>query len=304
MARSAKPWFYRQTGWWMCYLGGSKVRLAKGKKNLRAAKDRLAELRYEAQLNPTPDDPQQTIASVIETYLEHSQPRISPRTLGLYKKHLHSFAEAHGWRSIEDAKPLHLDRWLHSHKGWKSDTTKAIALRSIQVAFNWARRQRLIRENPFWGISQRPGPRRRNITPDEFQALLRGAASGQYRKRPTPSARFRQLLIFLYRTGCRPSEATKLQWSHIDFERNLIILPEHKTARTQRFPQARVIPLDPVVVRLLHTIRTREEGGRVFLNHRRTPWRKDTLVWRLKRARDAAGLPPGDRVSIRTARFC
>ena len=31
MARIAKPWFYKQTGWWMAYVGGQKTKLAKGK---------------------------------------------------------------------------------------------------------------------------------------------------------------------------------------------------------------------------------------------------------------------------------
>lgn len=29
MARIAKPWFYKQTGWWMAYVGGQKMKLAK-----------------------------------------------------------------------------------------------------------------------------------------------------------------------------------------------------------------------------------------------------------------------------------
>ena len=28
MSRQAKPWFYNQTGWWMAWLDGKKVKLA------------------------------------------------------------------------------------------------------------------------------------------------------------------------------------------------------------------------------------------------------------------------------------
>ncbi len=70
MARTAKPWYYQQTGWWMAWIDGEKVKLAEGKKNCKQAQDRLDELRYEAARNPCPEDTQQTVASVIERYIE------------------------------------------------------------------------------------------------------------------------------------------------------------------------------------------------------------------------------------------
>lgn len=294
MAREAKPWFYRQTGWWMAYIGGRKVRLAEGRDNRRAAKQRLTELLAEAARNPAPDHPDQTVASVIETYLATAGSDLAPNTLTRYTEHLQDFAEAHGWRPIKEAKPLHLEMWLKSKKGWVSGWTQNGALRDIFVAFNWAARMGVIPSNPFKGVTRRVGKRRRPMTPEEFQAILRVTnSSGHWKRRPTPGARFREILIFLWFTGCRPSEAAGLVWSHVDFDKKLIILPEHKTIRTQRDPMPRVIPLHPVVDRLLQTIRKRDEGERVFVNHRKTPWRKDTLVYRMKRARDAAGLPKG-----------
>jgi hypothetical protein len=44
MSRQAKPWFYKQTGWWMAWIGGRKKKLAQGRANKRAARDRLEEL--------------------------------------------------------------------------------------------------------------------------------------------------------------------------------------------------------------------------------------------------------------------
>jgi integrase len=70
-----------------------------------------------------------------------------------------------------------------------------------------------------------------------------------------------------------------------------IVLTRHKTARTQKKAKPRIIPLHPVVVGLLITIRRREEGERVFVNHRRTPWNKFNLALRMRRARLKAGIP-------------
>jgi integrase len=53
-----------------------------------------------------------------------------------------------------------------------------------------------------------------------------------------------------------------------------------------------VIPLHPVVLKLLIVIRRQKDpGDRVFLNHRKTPWNRSNLSLRLRRARKAAGIP-------------
>lgn len=290
MSREPKPWFYRQTGWWMAWIAGRKKKLAKGKKSKQAAKDRLQELLLEARSNPAPENPDQTVASVIETYLEFESGRLAESTIACREAHLQSFAEAHGFRQVAQCTPLHLKGWLNSHPEWTSDWTKCLAVRNVQVAFNWAVKNKLIVSNPFHGVTQRPGPPRRDMTEEEFRAILRHTGSG-CRKKLTPGARFRQILFFLWLTGCRPSEAAKLEWKQVDFDRGLILLTKHKTSGTQRQPKPRVIPMHPIVVRLLQSLQERGDGERVFLTWRKTPWDKNSLGHRLRRAREAAGVP-------------
>jgi len=72
----------------------------------------------------------------------------------------------------------------------------------------------------------------------------------------------------------------------------VIVIHEHKTTRTQRVKKPRVIPLHPVVLKLLIHIRKRgEPGSRIFLNHRKTPWNRSNLGLRMRRTREAAGIP-------------
>jgi integrase len=287
MSRIAKPWYYRQTGWWMAWIDGRKEKLAKGKANRKAAETKLLELRLQAAKNPVPDSPDQTVASVIETYQEFARKRLASNTMAVRAPYLQSFAEAHGWRLVADCKPLHMEQWLDEHPEWVSDWTKNGALRNVHVAFNWARKRRLIPENPFRGVSHPVGAPRRDITLAEFKAILRGTRS-RGRKRPTPGHWIRQVLIFLWFTGCRPSEAARLTWKDINFEQQMIILTKHKTARMQRPPKPRVIPLDPRVVRLLQSLARKSDY--VFLNHRGTPWNKDSLSLRVNRARQVLGV--------------
>lgn len=295
MSRNAKPWYNRERGWWMVYWNGRKVRLVQGKPDKPTEKlacDRLADLRYEARHNPAPDTAEPTVASIIEAYQESARRRLAKSTLEAARPYLQSFAEVHGWRKVKEASPDHLDSWLYSHPEWVSDWTKNLAVRQVQAAFNWAKgKARLIRQNPFQGFTHPVGLPRRDMTAHEFQRILRATPNRQHRKRPSPGARFRQVCVFLWRTGCRPGEAAQLKWSDIDLDQALIEFTRHKTVRTQRKPRPRIIPLDPVVVKLLIWIRRLDQPGEhVFLNHRKTPWNKNSLAQRVMRARREAGI--------------
>jgi integrase len=289
MARTAKPWFNAQTGWWTVWFNGKRHRLAEGKSARKAAQQAHLDLLYTASHNPPPEAPEQTVVSVIERYLSVALPSLSDQTRFLRTMYLQSFAEMHGWREVNKCRPDHLQEWVLKNPQWVSDWTKRDAVSAVQIVFNWAKAG-LIPTNPFAGFRHRRGLPRRDITEAEFRAILRTTAS-KHRKKLTPGARFRQVLIFLWRTGARPAEASQLEWSHVDLKRGIIVLQQHKTVRSQRIPEPRLIPLDPVVVRLLEFIKNREEGDRVFVTHRLTPWTKDSLGHRVRRARELAGLP-------------
>lgn len=317
MPRDPKPWYNNARGQFMAWLGGKKHVLFKGpdtKPNFRLAKRALDDLLYQARNNPHSATTEQTVASVIEAYLSHAEGRIADSTMAVKKPYLQSFAEDYGTRTMPQCSPEDMEDWLKEHDEWKSDWTKNGAIRTVQSAFNWAasrkvmrdqRKIALIRDNPFRGFTHRVGAARRDMTPEEFRLILR--VSGQPLrdtlrklkrdrklpawKKPTPGGRFRQILLYLWLTGSRPSEAAKLRWKDVDFDNAVVVLNEHKTIRMQRNPAPRVIPLDPVVVRLLRWLYNRREGDHVFLSKRKTPWNKNTLAQRLRRAREAAGIP-------------
>ena len=77
----------------LVWLNDSKVKLAKGRKNKKAAEQRLLELRFEASRNPDPQSPEQTVASVIETYQAVAMERLAASTVEVRWPYLQSFAE-------------------------------------------------------------------------------------------------------------------------------------------------------------------------------------------------------------------
>jgi hypothetical protein len=135
MPRIAKPWLWKQTGWWMAYVGGQKKKLAKGKRNKSAANTKLNQLLSVASV-VTADEP--TVVSVIESYLSFIEGNIAESTLEIRKPYLQSFAELHGWRRVAECKPSQMREWIKAYPEWISDWTKNGAIRNVQVALNWA----------------------------------------------------------------------------------------------------------------------------------------------------------------------
>ena len=149
MARKARPWFRRSDGWWYVCVNGKQQRLAQGRKSKPAALQRWHELELEAAVNPAVGSPDQTVASVIDAYLDHAKHDLDADTHLRRTRYLQLFAEAHGFRLVKECLPIHLTQWLDSKTAWESDWTRATVIKIMQRAFNWAARQRLNRKEPF-----------------------------------------------------------------------------------------------------------------------------------------------------------
>jgi hypothetical protein len=89
------------------------------------------------------------VASVIDSYLDHSKHDLDADTHARRTRYLQLFAEAHGFRLVKECLPLHLTQWLDSKSAWASNWTRSTVIKIVQRAFNWATRQRLISANPF-----------------------------------------------------------------------------------------------------------------------------------------------------------
>jgi integrase len=283
MARPPRPWYWKERDGWYVTLGGQRLGLAHGKHNRRAAEDKFHELMIERDANPAPDSGRPTVVSVVEAYLAYAARRLAARNYADLRSVLQRFAEAHGYRLVTDCKAYHLTSWLDASPSFASDWTRLRVVATVKRAFNWAGRQGLVGDNPFKAVSQSAGRSRRPLTDAEFRSLLRGA--------PGPRGRpFRQALIFLRLTGCRPAEMASLTWSDIHWDGvPRVVLTAHKTAAKTGKP--RVIPLVPVVQKLLRHLDKSTSGDRVFLNDRGNPWHRSALSLRIQRCRVRQGIP-------------
>lgn len=220
-----------------------------------------------------------TVGEIIRLYLLDSKEQLTERVHGDHTLILTRFAGAHGMRKLVECGPLDLRRFVSDHTQWRSGWTKKRVCAVVHRCFNWSVQMRLARENVFRGVTFPAHERRRDMTDAEFRTLLRFS-----------DAKFRRFLMFLKMTGCRPGEASKLQWRHIDFARSVAVLSaaEHKTGR--KTGRARVIPLVPVVVKLLRYL------------ERRRPY-VATADWLLKLLIDAGRRLPKKTVTHEARRY-
>lgn len=285
MARNAdRPWYWKARGGWYTTFGGKQVLLAKGRANKAVAEKKLLELRLEAASNPGIDSERQTVGSVLDAYLGHAKRHLSARHFEHEKSLLQQFNDAHGFRVVTECRPIHLTQWVDGKPQWKAAWTLHRVIATVKRPFLWAMAQKLIESNPFHGVNHRQGGARRPVTDAEFQSLLR-SAPGRMGKP------FRQALIFMRFTGCRPGEMAGLRWSDIDLANRKIVLAVHKTVKLTKEP--RVLPLIPTVVKLLIHRRKVSRGDHVFVNAYSNPWHRSAMALRLKRARERQGIPSG-----------
>jgi integrase len=310
MARTARPWYFQQKKAYYAVVRGRKVRLVAGEDC--PANERLAARKLKQLLTSTDAPVRLRVADVIDRYLALHRAKYSEHAYAERVRVLQLFAEAHGFRKVNDRDclPVHVESWLAEHPAWKSDWTRAQVIAIVMRPFNWASKKRLIAANPFRGVEKTAGSPRRPMTDAEFSAILRHAtvrtkrrpAVGRYpngrkvcpsdrkrRQRPSPAARFRQVLVFLRFSGCRPAEARDLEWPDVDLDARELVLRRHKTTKKTKKP--RRVPLHPVILKLLIFIkRLHQPGTHVFLNHRKRPWHRVSLAQRLRRSRRAAGV--------------
>jgi integrase len=307
MARQARPWYSSEKKAFFAYVNRRKVRLVSGDQNVD--NEKLAAKNLKQILKGTRNDTpagRLRVADVIDRYLTLNKPKYSDRAFAERWRYLQLFAEEHGFRVVNDRDclPVHVEEWIAAHPEWRSDWTKAQVLQIVMRPFNWAVKKRLIPSNPFRGVEQAKGEPRRPLTDSEFQALLRASfvrgkrqrprklypCDVRRRQRPSSAARFRMVLVFLRFTGCRPGELCNLVWNDIDLAGREIVLRRHKTSKKTK--RVRRVPLHPVVLKLLIFLRGMDQPGEhVFLTHRWTPWNRSNLGLRMRRVREAAGLP-------------
>ena len=157
-------------------------------------------------------------------------------------------------------------------------------LRNVRSMFRWAEDWEVcpMPVRKFPPMTNTPPPTKR-FTDDEVKKLLERLPPGE----------FRDLILFGLITGLRPQELRCLQRKHIltDGNKRLFIrLEEHKTARMQRNPRPRTVPLSVEGEEIVKRLMAIHASPYLFLNDDGMPYRADVFRRKLERWCARAGI--------------
>jgi integrase len=274
MARTPELWQRKSDGAWYTTVHGKQIRLSDDKAEARQS---LHEL-----LAAPPDDTRghrPSIAKACDLFLTYSHAQHEVETYKHYRWFLQSFcAHVKKGRKIADLRVHMVTSW-HQANAW-SESSKASSIGVLLACLNWNVAQGHLKANPFTGIKRgRIASRERILSVEERRLILEAASDPP----------FRQFLIFLEQTGCRPfSEAGRTTAQDFDPRASTITLKRHKNAAKTGKP--RVIYLSVTAKEIVAELVSRHREGPLFRCSTDTPWSVESAGPRLDRIAASTGV--------------
>ncbi len=264
-----KPFYMKKCKAWYVWHNGKQVRLSHDK-------EEAFQTYHELKSQNAPISNSDTVASLLNAYLEWCSQNRSEKTYDWYRLFLSSFARFVGaTQRISDLKPFHVTKWLAAND-W-SNTTQHNVTRALKRAFNWARREGRLSHNPIQA-AQTAAPERREIvlSPDEYDLVYSVASDDA----------FRDYLTILHETGCRPQEAKAIEARHCQLDISRIVFPA-KESKGKRFP--RVIYLTEAAHQLVERLCEQFPEGPILRNADGEPWHRNAVRCRFRRMNTKLG---------------
>ncbi|MCE9567116.1 MAG: site-specific integrase [Planctomycetes bacterium] len=276
VAMARKPYFRTFDGWWYAQVRvGAKrkqIKLVKGKEKEQEAYQAFCRLVADHD-GDAPAPRAITVAVLSDLFLDHSQKHHKPDTFALYKHFLQDFCDLHGRKMAAEIKPFHVSRWLDGHATWKGCRPNAIA--SVKRAFAWASAEGLLDKNPIQSVKKpATGKRDRIVSKEERDEILTAIKDEE----------FRNFVIAMQETGCRPSEVARVTAADVNLEVGVWVFQKHKTAGKTNRP--RVVYLTTVMLELTRKLIAKYPGGPLFRGPRGgRPFSRNGIRCRFRRLR-------------------
>jgi integrase len=254
--REGKPWFRKSTKTWYVQIDGRQVPLGKDKDEANRKYHELMSGRRGGHTIHRADE-------LFDEFLEHIRRNQARGSYRLYRHYIRSFNGTIPNKRVHDLRPHDVQRWLDG-TGW-NPTTRKIAAKTIKGAFNWAVRQGLIAALPIAGFRVPAGLSRDVlISPEQWKRILE-----------TATGEFRDLLIVLRETGCRPQEARVFEAGHVRDDYIILAKVDSKGKRYNR-----VVWLTPTAQAIIQQQVEKHPDGKLFRNKWGRPWTGGRLTER------------------------
>ena len=266
--------FYRQSKQaWYLQLGKRQISLGKDKSE--------AWIRYhQIMAESEPIRNSATIETLFERYLDWVQENRKPATYDKIRYHLSRFAAHVGKKKrLASLSGVDLADWVEHEPTWGT-TTRNEGITSVVRCFNWAVGKKYLASNTVANVPDKPRRKRREtiLTKDEWSQLLSFV----------PDEAFRDLVMMLWETGCRPLEARTMEARHIDGDAGLVVFPpsEAKGGRHER-----VIYLTDTALAICRRRTKEHPTGPLLRNTLGRAWTKDSINCRFRRLSEKLGKP-------------
>jgi integrase len=275
-----KPWWRESEQAFYVQLGKKQYRLGRTRDE---AKKKFQEL-LALDLGPPEATPRvYSVRTLCKLFLRRSRRVHTEQTRAWYLMFLKSFCRLFGARKFHQLKPLHLDVWIERHPGW-GEGTQRCAVVAIKAVLNWGKKKGLFKEHPLQNVPNPPPQRRERVLSSKEHEQIFSAIKDEA---------FREFVLALRETGCRPGEVMKLTASDVSPDCSMWIITKHKTKK--RTGRVRVVYLTPTMQQLTKKLLALYPTGPLFRRHlkadgQKRPWTPNAIRCRFRRLRKKLSL--------------
>ena len=272
MPHFPKPFFKKARGLWYVEINRKQINLGPDEEEAFRQYHQLMGQPQEIAVSP------ESLVAIIDAFLEWTLKNRSPDTFEWYRYRLQRFVNKYPDMQVSALKPFHVEQWVDDYD--IAQTTRRNYFRSIKRCLTWAKRQGRIDSNPLDALDI-PGAERKDvyISPEEFERLLTFV----------PDAKFHDLLITTYQTGCRPQESLRVIADWVDTKNGRWVFPQEKS-KGKKSP--RIIYLNDIALSISQRLVENYPSGELFRNSRGSAWTSeaancgfDRIQTRMGRAR-------------------
>jgi integrase len=269
VARSSKgPWYWAARKAWYVVYNGKKIRLADNKEEAKKEFHRL-------MLTSRPKDSPEIVGDILDMHLAWLSKNRAPSTYDWYKTRFELLTDRMLAIPATALRSLHVEKWLDDKDTW-GPTFKRGIVTALKAAFNRAVKKHVLDKSPIADL-EKPEAKTRTefLTPEQFEHVLSHVRDHQ----------FRDLLTFLWLTGCRPPEATRLEARHV--REGHVVFPKQESKGKKR---ERVIFLVPEAQEIVNRLVEKNPTGPIFRNTLNAPWHRHALACRFARLKKHTGI--------------
>jgi integrase len=283
-ARPLGPWYRKDRDAWFVTLHGRQIPLAKGKSNRAEAEKEFARIVYGQEPRRRVRGDLISAARLVEEWLESCRRSVARPTAERYESTAKSWLLFFGEdRPAQSAREADVVRWAKS-QGWAASTQKT-SVGAVGAMYSFGIRNRLIGHNPASQVQVgKSASRVLMMTAEQTERLFELLAD---RRRVRG---FHDLCRICFLTGCRPSEAYRIEARHLDAECKAVVLATSKTSR--RTGRPRKIYLCDEAQALVLRLSTLRPSGPLFANRLGHGWERSTAWKQMRQARSLLGFGP------------